>query len=128
MEDDRNRLVVIIAGYSDEMRQFIDANPGLKSRFNRIFHFEDYSAEELWLIFERMIKKHDYIVDETACEKIKKTIQGAAASGGKGFGNARYVRNMFEKILENQALRLASKGTSDKSALQMITIDDLCDI
>ncbi len=125
MEDDRDRLVVIIAGYSDEMKQFIDSNPGLKSRFNRIFNFEDYTAEELWLIFQGMFEKHDYVVEEDACEKIKEILEGAVASGNKGFGNARYVRNLFEKILENQALRLASNGDSDIGALQRITGEDV---
>ncbi len=128
MEDDRNRLVVIIAGYSEEMRRFIDSNPGLRSRFNRIFHFEDYSAEELWMIFESMYKKHDYVVEIEACEKIKKIFERAVSSGNKGFGNARYVRNLFEKILENQALRLASKGNTDRNALQTIIVDDLWDL
>lgn len=107
MEDDRDRLIVIIAGYSEEMRDFIDSNPGLRSRFNRFFYFEDYSPEELWLIFKGMVLKHDYMVDEDTVERIKEIFRRAATSGNKRFGNARYVRNLFEKVLENQALRIA---------------------
>ncbi|MDE5850783.1 MAG: hypothetical protein K2H38_11625 [Muribaculaceae bacterium] len=125
MEDDRDRLVVIIAGYNDEMRQFINSNPGLKSRFNRYFHFEDYSSGELWQILKKMFDRHDFVVDEDATVEIKAILDKAVARGEKGFGNARFVRNLFEKILENQAMRLSAKNISDRSALQRVTIADL---
>ena len=75
-----------------------------------------------------MVLKHDYMVDEDAVERIKEIFRRAATSGNKRFGNARYVRNLFEKVLENQALRIASEGNSDRSALQKITVDDLWDL
>lgn len=125
MEDNRDRLVVILAGYGDEMKQFIQTNPGIKSRFNRYFHFEDYSAEELMDIFQLLLKKHEYLIDEEAREKVKEKVKEAVKNRDKHFGNARYMRNLFEKILENQAMRLTSQGVTDRSSLQQILPQDI---
>ena len=125
MEDDRDMLVVILAGYGEEMKRFIESNPGLKSRFNRYFHFEDYNTDELMEIFQLLVKKHDYIIENDAVEKVRDTIKDAVANRDKHFGNARYVRNMFEKVLENQAMRLAEQGFSDKASLQRILPQDI---
>lgn len=112
MEDNRDRLVVILAGYSDEMKQFIDSNPGLQSRFNRYIHFEDYSAEELSSIYEFNLSKYDYRMTPEASAAIKEVMEEAVANKDKNFGNARFVRNLFEKTLERQAKRLASSSLS----------------
>lgn len=125
MEDDRDRLIVILAGYGDEMEQFINSNPGLKSRFNRYIHFDDYSADELWRIFELQLKKQEYNIEDAAIDKIKQILADAIASNDPMFGNARFVRNLFEKILENQAMRLASENKTDKESLQYITAADI---
>lgn len=125
MEDDRDRLVVILAGYGDEMKSFIDSNPGLQSRFNRYIHFNDYSAEELVDIFKLNVSKHDYTLSNEALEVLKSYIENTVANKDKNFGNARFVRNLFEKTLENQATRLASKGQITKELLQEIKAEDI---
>lgn len=125
MEDNRDRLVVILAGYGEEMKNFIESNPGLKSRFNRYFHFEDYSASELWDIFQLLLKKNEYTLDADAETKIRQILDNAIQNRDRHFGNARYVRNLFEKILENQAMRLAATGSSDRESLQKITASDI---
>ena len=125
MEDDRSRLVVILAGYGDEMKRFIDSNPGLQSRFNRYIHFDDYNADELVQIFEMYVKKHDYVMDQQATEALKHSIAYAVAHKDKNFGNARFVRNLFERTLEQQAMRLASETTLTKEALQLLTAPDI---
>lgn len=125
MEDDRDRLVVIIAGYSKEMKDFIDANPGLQSRFNRYIDFPDYSADELLQIFEFNIKKFEYFLSDGAKEALQRYFENAVAKKEKNFGNARFVRNTFEKTLENQANRLASVGNLTSEKLSLIDIEDL---
>ncbi len=125
MEDNRDRLVVILAGYGDEMKQFIASNPGLKSRFNRYFHFEDYSVEELMDIFQLLVKKHEYLIEGEATEKVRGKVEEAVKNRDKHFGNARFVRNLFEKILESQAMRLTAQDLSDRSSLQQILPQDI---
>lgn len=125
MEDDRDRLVVILAGYTNEIKEFIDSNPGLQSRFNRYIHFEDYSAEELLDIFVRNIKKSGYNIRGDAYVQLQINIQNATAKRDKKFGNARYVRNLFEKIVQKQANRLSRIQNPTKEQLKMITIEDL---
>ena len=125
MEDDRDRLVVILAGYSDEMKQFIDSNPGLQSRFNRYIHFPDYNADELFQIFEVNCKKNDYVMTEEAKTALKSLLDKAVAEKDKNFGNARFVRNLFEKTLERQANRLSKQENLSKEMLTEITESDL---
>ena len=125
MEDNRDRLVVILAGYSDEMKQFIDSNPGLQSRFNRYIHFPDYNADELFQIFEANCKKNDYVMTDEAKTALKSLLEKAVAEKDKNFGNARFVRNLFEKTLERQANRLSKQENLSKEMLTEITIEDL---
>ncbi len=125
MEDDRHRLVVILAGYGEEMKQFIDANPGLQSRFNRYIHFEDYSASELLSIFEGMVVRSDYKLSPAAKEQLLGVIEKAVAGKDRNFGNARFVRNLFEKTLENQASRLAPQEVLTTELLQEIASEDI---
>lgn len=125
MEDDRKRLVVILAGYGDEMKTFIDSNPGLQSRFNRYIHFEDYDVDDLITIFLGMVKKHEYILSDDAVDKLREKIQTAIDEKDRNFGNARFVRNLFEKTLENQAGRLASSSEITRSQLQTISAADI---
>lgn len=125
MEDDRNRLVVILAGYTNKMKQFISSNPGLESRFNRYIEFPDYSADELMKIFMNMMGKYDYIVNEEAKEKIQEIIQGEVEGKDEQFGNARFVRNLYEKVLANQANRLAGEnGKLTGENLRTIIVED----
>lgn len=125
MEDNRDRLVVILAGYENEMKQFIDSNPGLQSRFNRYIHFNDYSADELVSIFNKNVEKLEYKLTQDAEAKLKIYLQQAVINKDKNFGNARFVRNLFEKTLENQATRLASVTKLTTETLSEIKEEDI---
>lgn len=125
MENDRDRLVVILAGYTNEIEEFINSNPGLRSRFNRYIHFADYTAEELYVIFCLMMKKNEYIMSEETGEYLKSYLNQVVENKPKDFGNARFVRNLFEKTIENQANRLAAESDITKDKLRGITIEDL---
>lgn len=125
MEDYRDRLVVIIAGYKGEMKRFIDSNPGLQSRFNRYIDFPDYSGGELTEIFKMYMKKNQYTLAPDAEEYLRKRFDYVVAHKDRNFGNARYARNVFEKSIQHQANRLASHGNLSKKQLMELTIDDL---
>lgn len=125
MEDDRDRLVVILAGYSNEMQDFINTNPGLQSRFNRYIEFPDYSAEELLQIFEKNIQKFEYQLDDEALAAMEVYFQYAVDNKDANFGNGRFVRNVFEKTLERQANRLSTDPDLDMDELTRITLLDL---
>lgn len=125
MEDDRDRLVVILAGYSNEIKQFINSNPGLESRFNRYIHFEDYSAKELMDIFMFNLKKSQYSITREACNAVYQIICNKVANKDAKFGNARYVRNLTEQIVQNQANRLSMMRRPSKEQLVMIEESDV---
>ena len=125
MEDNRDRLVVILAGYSKEMQDFINTNPGLQSRFNRYIDFPDYSAEELLQIFEKNVEKFDYKLQKEALVAMSEYFQHAVENKDANFGNARFVRNIFEKTLEKQANRLSTDPDLDTNELTLITLADL---
>ena len=125
MEDDRDRLVVILAGYTNDMKRFIDSNPGLQSRFNRYIEFPDYTAEELMQIFEVNMRKYDYHFGDGAKEVLQKYLENAVANKDANFGNGRFVRNVFEKTLERQANRLASESNLTTEHLSAIEIGDI---
>ena len=125
MEDNRDRLIVILAGYGNEMKQFIDSNPGLQSRFNRYIHFPDYNAGELLQIFARYAQKNDYDISEEAQEKLKSLLEDAVNNKDKNFGNGRFVRNLFEKTLERQANRLSGVERPTLSQLKEILPVDI---
>lgn len=125
MEDDRDRLVVILAGYTEDMKRFIDSNPGLQSRFNRYIEFPDYSAEELLQIFEVNMRKYDYHFGEGAKNVLQEYLKKAVANKDANFGNGRFVRNVFEKALERQANRLASESNLTTERLSAIEKEDL---
>lgn len=108
MEDDRDRLIVILAGYSQEMLTFINSNPGLRSRFNRYIEFPDYTPEELYQIFQVQLKKYEYKISPMAETLVRSLLEKQVSMHRQDFGNARFVRNIFEKIIEQQANRLAN--------------------
>ena len=126
MEDNRERLVVILAGYTNEIEFFINSNPGLRSRFNRYIHFEDYSADELYEIFCLQVKRSEYTLSEEASQYLKERLAAVVTDKSKDFGNARYVRNLFENAIETQANRLAGISKLSKKELTVITKSDLC--
>lgn len=125
MEDDRSRLVVILAGYTKEMKDFIDTNPGLQSRFNRYIEFPDYSSDELLEIFELNVKKFDYNISDEVKAAIKDYFRVEVENKDKNFGNARFVRNFFEKTLERQADRLSRIPNVNSQQLTEIIVSDL---
>ncbi len=125
MEDHRDDLVVIVAGYDELMEQFIHSNPGLESRFNRYLHFADYSTDERVDIFKFQCKKGSYTLGDGAEKEIREFIDEANDAGGITFGNARGVRNLFEQILTEQANRLAAMTEFTKEDLMTIKEEDV---
>ena len=125
MEDDRDRLVVILAGYTDEMRTFIESNPGLRSRFTRVIDFPDYSAEELQVIFLRLAEKNQYTLTTNAMRALREKLAEAVASKDRTFGNGRFARNLFERAIERQATRLADVPDLSCEALEQIAEADI---
>ncbi len=125
MEDKRDDFAVIIAGYDDLMRDFINSNPGLKSRFNKYIHFEDYNPSEMYDIFCLLCKKGAYTISEEAKELIKKHFASLCATKDGSFANGRTVRNLFENIISKQASRIASDTNITKELLSTIEIDDV---
>ena len=126
MEDDRDRLIVIVAGYTDEMKKFIDANPGLQSRFTRYIEFPDYSAEELVQIFLHMAEKEKYVCSDAVRMELLTRMRHSVANKDKAFGNARYVRNCYEEMKRRLATRVAGKLSELSDAqLRELTVEDL---
>ena len=128
MEDNRDDLIVIVAGYPDLMGRFIDSNPGLKSRFNKYIFFEDYSPEEMARIFEGMCSKSGFSCTESASAWCKKYFEGKCQMKDSNFANGRDVRNFFEKVVVNQANRLASSGDLSSDSIATLTIDDFISV
>lgn len=129
MEDNRNDLVVIVAGYRDEMEQFLHANPGLISRFNKFIEFADYTCWELMDILEYMSGKDGISLTKEAKQDILYQIMNMEEKERFAFGNARGIRNLFEKMLLNQANRLVgSEKEPTKEELEMLTAEDVCGI
>lgn len=121
MEDYRDDFVVIVAGYSDLMQKFINSNPGLKSRFNKYINFPDYSAEELISIFINMCKEYDFILSDNAIEVMKEKIITMEKNKDVNFANARDIRNLFEKVVTQQATRLFEE--QDKDIMRIEAVD-----
>ena len=107
LEDDRGKFICIVAGYTKEMHQFIESNPGLKSRFNKTIHFEDYTPEELAQIFLNLAKKNNFVVSSPVQQSLKRHLEEVYATRDHNFGNARDVRTLFENATSNQSKRLA---------------------
>ena len=127
MEDHRDDLVVIVAGYTKPMEKFINSNPGLKSRFNKYIEFPDYTIDELEEIFYLDCKKYDYVVEDDAKKQIRARIISRKMQRQENFANAREVRNMFEDIITNQARRVAEMEAPTHEDMMTITIMDLSD-
>lgn len=125
MEDHRDDLIVIVAGYPDLMEQFLSSNPGLRSRFNKFITFEDYTGDELMSIFESMCSKQEYRLDDEAREYAQKYWADKAADHDDTFANAREVRNFMEAAISKQATRIVSMDKIDVDTLATLIKDDL---
>ena len=125
MEDHRDELVVIVAGYDELMHQFIDSNPGLRSRFNKYFHFPDYNGDDLLAILKRFCKTNGYTLAETAEPHLKTKLDEMYENREEHFGNARSVRNLFEHAINHQANRLAADLDITDQELAELTLDDI---
>ena len=125
MEDERDRLIVVVAGYTEEMKKFIDANPGLKSRFNRYIEFPDYSAAELAEMFLRTAKKNQYTLAPDIATNLVPVLAALTRRRDRQFGNGRFVRNLFEKSVERQAVRLAAASNPSPEDLSTLTAADV---
>lgn len=124
MEDNRDNLIVIVAGYPEPMKKFINSNPGLESRFNKYINFEDYSPEELMEIFLLICKKSAYTISDEAKEKVYQILCTEYETRDQNFANARTARNLFERVIVQQANRLYSNSNpSDKELTELILSD-----
>lgn len=127
MEDYRDRLVVVVAGYPEEMDRFLDSNPGLASRFGRRFAFDDFSPPELETIFQRFAGEAGMNLTDAALGKLRVFLGAAYSCRDTTFGNGRFVRNCFEKALERQADRLAAFADLSPELLATIEETDIPD-
>lgn len=127
LEDYRDDLVVIVAGYTEPMRLFFDSNPGLKSRFNTFIEFGDYSADELEEILISMCKSNDYVLSDDACEKIRCSLAERVAHKDANFANGRLVRNIFDDLIMNHAQRVVKINNPSHEELSTIISDDYID-
>lgn len=125
MEDDRSRIIIILAGYSTEIELFLNTNPGLKSRFNRFIDFVDYTPDELLQIFDSMCVKLDYKLSSDGRTNLNTFITKSYSNRTENFANGRFVRNLFEKVLENHANRIANELEIDSHNLITISQKDI---
>ena len=128
MEDHRERLVVIVAGYTDEMNDFVGSNPGLKSRFSRFIEFDSYLPDELMEIFKGIVTEWKYLLTPEAEREAQRHIASMRRTADKKFGNARAVRSFFEAILPAQAMRIAFVENLEEAPdtlLQTIELEDV---
>ena len=128
MEDNREELIVIVAGYTDEMAQFIESNPGLASRFPRTIHFPDYTTNELVAIFQAMCRHNRYEASQLTLDGLREHL--AKLPRTRGFGNGRFVRNIFEAAVGRQASRILATADPDLTSLALsdlglLTVDSL---
>ncbi|HEX5398818.1 MAG TPA: AAA family ATPase, partial [Verrucomicrobiae bacterium] len=125
MEDERGRLIVIVAGYTELMKQFVASNPGLESRFTNYLSFPDYSPDELAEIFHRMASQSGLVCAPQTEKKVLTICKNLHDARNEQFGNAREVRNLFESAVRNQSTRLVNSGKSDRDALTTLLPEDL---
>jgi AAA+ superfamily predicted ATPase len=126
MEDHRDDIAIVAAGYPAEMAEFIDTNPGLKSRFTRTIDFPDYTEDELVQIFLQLGERSQYELSDDALARVRHFV--AAEPRTRGFGNARFVRNLFETAIAHQAVRLAPLSDPSDEQLTTLTGDDIASV
>ena len=125
MEDNRDDLIVIVAGYTDKMEEFVNSNPGLKSCFNKYIFFNDYSGSELTEIFNNMAKKQEYDTDKEAAAYVEDYLTKKAKAHEENFANAREARNYLERCIERQATRIVEITDISDDDLRTLTIEDV---
>ena len=125
LEDYRDDLVVIVAGYTEPMNKFFDSNPGLKSRFNTFIEFEDYTVEELTNILIMICKNNDYNLSEEAKIRIISYLEQKVSQKDENFANGRLVRNMYDDMVMNHAKRVVNMNEPSREVLSEITEEDI---
>lgn len=123
MEDHRSEIVIILAGYTEDMKHFLSVNPGLESRFPTIIEFADYSPDELMTIIQGMFAAKHYVLGNGAEQKIREIF--ADQCNTPHFGNGRFARNLCEKAVRNLSLRVTKEGKYNKEALTTIQPQDI---
>lgn len=124
MEDYRDDLVVIVAGYTEPMEKFFESNPGLKSRFNTFIEFPDYAVEELEKILISLCDNNDYVLDENALIVIHGFLEESISKKDENFANGRLVRNLYDDLVMNHARRVVNIKNPTKDDLSTIISDD----
>lgn len=127
MEDHRDDLIVVVAGYDEPMQKFLSSNPGLESRFNKYFHFPDYNGDQLLAIFKVQCERNSYILAEETEEAAREMFTRLYENRDDNFGNGRDVRNCFEDMIIRQANRVAAMETPSKEDLMNVLPEDLED-
>ncbi|HET7629146.1 MAG TPA: stage V sporulation protein K [Bacillales bacterium] len=125
MEDEQHEFILILAGYSSEMEQFLSVNPGLPSRFPILISFPDYKVNELMSIAKKMAAERDYVLTLEAEQKIEQQLLAVKNQQYRTFSNGRYVRNLIEKAIRNQSVRLLREGDHDKERLITLRPEDI---
>lgn len=125
LEDYREDLVVIVAGYTEPMRQFFESNPGLKSRFNTFIEFDDYNANELMDILRHMSEKEDYALSDKAQESLMQLFVRETEASKQEFANGRFVRNIFESMIMNHARRIVKVASPTLQELKELSDIDI---
>ncbi|MCG9881723.1 MAG: AAA family ATPase, partial [Bacteroidia bacterium] len=122
MEDNRGNFIVIVAGYTENMRRFLESNPGLRSRFDRELHFDDYAAEQLYQIALKMLQGNNITPDEAASNHLQSYFADLFSNRNQYFGNARNVRKVIEDVIKTQHLRLAKLPAAERTTEMIHTI------
>jgi SpoVK/Ycf46/Vps4 family AAA+-type ATPase len=125
MEDNKERLVVIAAGYPGEMHAFLDANPGFRSRFTDIVQFEDYGPEELVTIFHKLARESQFKIDALAERALIETMREARTVFAHNFSNGRFVRNLFEQSVKGLASRVSKQASPSRQDIELLTAEDV---
>lgn len=124
MEDYRDDLVVIVAGYTEPMEKFFESNPGLKSRFNTFIEFPDYEAAELEQILISICKRNDYTLSEELLSEIREYLEKCVSEKDVNFSNGRLARNLYDDLVMNHAKRVVNIQTPTKKELSEILVED----
>jgi stage V sporulation protein K len=124
LEDSRDDLIVIVAGYTEQMNHFFESNPGLRSRFNYFINFENYSSTELIDILETLARKDDYQLSDELKERLSSYFTDELETKVKNFSNGRFVRNLYEDLIMNQAVRLINNKQYSSQELSLLKLED----